>query len=320
MNDRLLIIDATTKCNQKCIFCFERDIHFTKPDLSIDAIRRIILKAKRDGFTYVNFIGGEITLVAWLPEAITFIKKNGMKVGIVTNGTLFSNKEYAEKVISAGLDHIELSFHSHIAKDDQKITGIRNGLALRRKALENISTLKRKHKTVSLYINIVVNALNYAYLIDTVRSLGKYPFDHVDIKVLRITGNIKDTTIIPRYRAMKSHLSEVMSFLMEEKIPFKFENIPLCCIPVRYYLKSMELIHAVENVTTGGHGFYYGNSKTNDIDFAIFSGKNEGSGNCGSCVMKKFCCRPQKEYLALFGDAEFKPIRNIDEIKKYIVK
>lgn len=320
MNEKLLIIDATTKCNQKCIFCFERDIHFTKRDLSLNAIKRIIVKAKKDGFTYVNFIGGEITLVAWLPEAIRFIKKNNMKVGIVTNGTMLCNMNYTEKVIRAGLDHIEVSFHSHIPKDDYAITGLKAGLALRKEALHNISSLKKKYKGFFLCINIVVNALNFTYLREMIKKLQVYDFDYVDIKVLRITDNIRDIKIIPQFGHMKKYLTTLFSFLTKENIRFKFENIPLCCIPARYYLRSMELSHVVTNAAIGGHGFYYGNSRSGQIDFGTFSGRNGVLGKCAHCLIKKFCCRPQKEYRAIFGDVEFTPITNTDRIKKQLAQ
>lgn len=316
--EKLLIIDATTKCNQKCLFCFEKDIHFTKPDLSLDKIKKIILKSKKDKFNYVNFIGGEITLVGWLPEAIRFIRSNEMGVGIVTNGTILSSRDYVEKLLKAGLNHIELSFHSHIPKDDYRITGFKNGLKLRKEALENIIDLRKDKKDFFLYVNIVVNGINYRYLNKIAKFLKNYNIDYLDIKVLRITDNIKDKNIIPRFGNIKKHLESVMAFLKNKKMPFKFENIPLCFIEPRYYVNSMNLVKVLENNKTGGYGFYYDNIDKEDMDFDVFDGKNDLCDKCTDCMMGKFCSRPQKEYLEIFGNKEFEPIRNLNKIKKQL--
>ena len=295
---KLLIIDATTRCNQSCAFCFERSVHFTKPDLPFSEVERILENAGRDGFTHVNFIGGEITLVPWLPRAARLICRLGMSAGLVTNGLALSSRRAAEELIAAGIRWIELSFLSHEPEVDFRTGGVRRGLELRLKTLENLRVLK-DGSPLSLGINIVLTAFNSGALPRTLETLLPYGPDLVMLKGVQLTDNIEDARVVPRFDELRGPLVAAMGLLEAKGVPFLFEDIPLCFVRPEYWLEQPER----EGV--GGVGFSY-EGADGGPDFRVFTGRDgAGLAKCSGCAVAPDCCLPSKRYVALFGAGEF---------------
>lgn len=318
MTEKLLIIDATTRCNQKCLFCFERNIHFTKPDLALNTVKIMVTKARDEGYTYVTFIGGEITLVGWIFDAIKFIKKNKLGVGIVTNGANLSSYNYAEKLISSGLDHIGLSFHSHIAEDDYMITGLKNGLDLRIKAMHNLKRLRKQEKKYKLCINIVLNSVNYKYLKAMVKYLCKFNVDAFSIKNIIISGNIKNKNLIPNLKTIQPYIVSTIEYLSMRGVSFRLEDVPLCIIKSKFYVNDVHVIQKIKKKIIGGYGFVYNTKKNEAINTAIFNPTRNKYHKCQQCVLNNLCTAPQEEYMNIFGNDALNPINNIDEVKRQL--
>jgi hypothetical protein len=297
---KLLILDATTRCNQECVYCFERSAHFTKPDLGFSEIESILESARRDGFTHVNFIGGEITLVPWLPRAARLIRRLGMGAGIVTNGLALSSSRAAEALADSGVQWIELSFLSNDPATDFLTGGRKTGFALRRRALENLRALKRRGD-FAFGVNVVLTAYNVGALPAMLDFVLDFAPDQVMLKGVHITDNIEDPGVVPRFSVLRGPLDAAMSLLDARRVPFLFEDIPLCFVRPEYWLDRPE------REGTGGVGFAYG-SADGAPDFRIFTGR-DGAGleKCRTCLLSESCCLPSKRYVALFGEGEFPP-------------
>jgi hypothetical protein len=66
----------------------------------------IIDKAWQVGIPHLTFTGGEATLREDLPDLIAQAEKNGQVCGLLTDGLKLADKEYLEKLLQTGLDHL----------------------------------------------------------------------------------------------------------------------------------------------------------------------------------------------------------------------
>ena len=66
----------------------------------------VLDKAWLVGIPHITFTGGEATLREDLPDLIAEAEKNGQVCGLLTNGLKLADKNYLEKLLQTGLDHL----------------------------------------------------------------------------------------------------------------------------------------------------------------------------------------------------------------------
>ncbi|HEC61176.1 MAG TPA: radical SAM protein, partial [bacterium] len=128
----------TYRCNNNCAHCYNarpRDY----PELPTQQWVRIIDRLWEIGIPHVVFTGGEPTLRADLPELIAHAEQVGQVTGLNTNARRLSDAGFVQKLVDAGLDHVQVTVESHDpdihdgmvrAKGawEQTIAGLRNAL------------------------------------------------------------------------------------------------------------------------------------------------------------------------------------------------
>ncbi len=75
-------------------------------ELTTEAWGTILDKAWAVGIPHVTFTGGEPTLRDDLPDLIAHAEKNGQVCGLLTDGLKLADKEYLDKLLQTGLDHL----------------------------------------------------------------------------------------------------------------------------------------------------------------------------------------------------------------------
>jgi MoaA/NifB/PqqE/SkfB family radical SAM enzyme len=301
VNGKLLVIDATTRCNQTCVFCFERSSHFSRPDLTFEWIKKAVLRAKRGGYKRILFMGGEATLCRWLIPAVEFIQDQGLSPSITTNGVVLASARFTRRLMAAGIDSIEISLLSHIADDDYRAGGLKGGWGLRRKALENIRQFRPLGaRGFKLCANIVLTSTNTRYLSEMVRSLSGFGIERFKLKMMHVTKNIQDPGIVPRFSALRAELHRTMRYMEKGGLDFSFEDVPLCQLDPKLYARQ------IAKDDLGGVGFAYGTdaSARRRPFLTVVHGSSD---KCRTCSVRPYCCEPQKAYVDLFGDGEFNP-------------
>ncbi|MFC2052755.1 radical SAM protein [Chloroflexota bacterium] len=128
----------TYRCNNDCPHCYNaRPRNF--PELSTGDWKVVLDHLWQIGIPHVVFTGGEPTLRTDLCELIRHAENNGQITGINTNGRLLSEPECVNKLVQAGLDHVQITLESHDANIHdtmvhsrgawaQTVAGIRNAL------------------------------------------------------------------------------------------------------------------------------------------------------------------------------------------------
>jgi len=176
-----LDLALTYRCNNDCAHCYNvRPIPPAPPfphplrgrfageggngglcpgELSTADWKRVLDKAWELGIPHIIFTGGEPTLRDDLPELIALAERNGQITGLNTNARRLSDSRYVEKLIEAGLDHVQITLESHdpVIHDrmvrakgafQQTVKGIRNVLASPLYVMTNTTMLRDNFSTL----------------------------------------------------------------------------------------------------------------------------------------------------------------------------
>lgn len=146
------------RCNNDCAHCYN-DRPRDYPELSTDEWRKILDRLWDIGIPHVVFTGGEPTLRSDLPELIQHAENNGQITGLNTNGRRLSNPEFVAQLVEAGLDHVQITYESHIPSVHdfivrhhgawkQTIAGIRNALDSPLFVMTNTTLLQDNYQTL----------------------------------------------------------------------------------------------------------------------------------------------------------------------------
>lgn len=117
-----LRVQVNTTCNFKCFFCHMEGTGVHSESLTPDEIEKIIETAHKWGVNKIKFTGGEPTLRPDIVEIVRRTRKHITgNISMTTNGIMLSM--LAGQLKEAGLDRINISFHSIDRSEFQFITG-----------------------------------------------------------------------------------------------------------------------------------------------------------------------------------------------------
>jgi len=102
----------TYRCNNDCPHCYNaRERNF--PALSTDNWKRILDRLWELGIPHVVFTGGEPTLRNDLVELVAYASSIGQITGLNTNGRRLTDRSFLNRLVEAGLDHVQITLESH---------------------------------------------------------------------------------------------------------------------------------------------------------------------------------------------------------------
>jgi radical SAM protein with 4Fe4S-binding SPASM domain len=142
----------TYRCNNDCAHCYNaRERNF--PELTTGQWCTILDQLWALGVPHIVFTGGEATLRNDLPELIAHAESNGQITGLNTNARRLADEKYVQRLLDAGLDHVQITVESCDAQihDEmmrakgafkQTIQGLKNVLATRLYVMTNTTMLR----------------------------------------------------------------------------------------------------------------------------------------------------------------------------------
>jgi len=142
----------TYRCNNRCVHCYN-EANRAKNELDFVQWKKVLDRIWDIGIPHVVFTGGEPTLIDFLPKLIKHAEKLGMITGLNTNGRKLSDPNYIESLVSAGLDHVQITLESHDQEIHDRIAaangawkqttaGIANALKSRLYVMTNTTLLR----------------------------------------------------------------------------------------------------------------------------------------------------------------------------------
>jgi len=157
----------TYRCDNNCLHCYAGGPHETT-ELNTEQWFRILDKLYSIGIPHVVFTGGEPTSRDDLVKLIRYTQQLGLVSGLVTNGRRLKDASYLDSLVSAGLDHIQITIESHDEKIHDKITridgswketvqGLKNALATPVYTLTNTTLNQFNIKDMSKTLDFLSN-------------------------------------------------------------------------------------------------------------------------------------------------------------------
>ncbi|OQA00102.1 MAG: Cyclic pyranopterin monophosphate synthase 1 [Bacteroidetes bacterium ADurb.Bin408] len=138
-------IAITYRCNLNCAFCYagcnqNNILQVSQEELSTEEIKSIIHKIFHQAkVPSISFTGGEPTLRKDLPELIACAKSFGMRVNLISNGTLIDDAK-ASELKDAGLDSAQISIEGVTATTHDRLVKHHGAFV---KAINAIHSLKK---------------------------------------------------------------------------------------------------------------------------------------------------------------------------------
>ncbi len=114
---------VTYSCNNDCAHCYNEPERREMLEMDTDRWRQVLDRLWTIGVPYVIFTGGEATLREDLPILVRHAEDLGMICGLNTNGRRLSDRGLVERLMDAGLDHVQITLASHRPALHNRTTG-----------------------------------------------------------------------------------------------------------------------------------------------------------------------------------------------------
>ncbi len=209
-------------CNNRCRFC---SIGGRKYDKDTKKIKKDIERASREDTKEINFTGGEPTIRKDIVDLVEYANKKFDKVGVTTNGRMFSNEKFTKSITDAGLNTAIFSIHSINPKIHDFLTMVNGSF------FQTIKGLKNLNKIIdNIDVNLVINSLNYRNLPSfTFKIFSDYKVRSICFIYPDIDGNIMDNLwLLPRFGDVKYFLHKSLDIVRKNNKDAWCMNIPVC--------------------------------------------------------------------------------------------
>lgn len=169
---------ACCKCCQERLNNYKKNSNRFKPDYRVyEKIIDLLLKCG-DSVNSISITGGEPSIITELPEIVKMFTKEGIRVGIDTNGWNVTDV-WLSKMEQAGLDYILISFYSKNKETFDKLRGSENTLLFDRAfcALQSLKKLKENNSTINVRQQVILLKENYKEIPNLLRMALEFQFD-----------------------------------------------------------------------------------------------------------------------------------------------
>ncbi|MGD2092041.1 MAG: radical SAM protein [Candidatus Aminicenantes bacterium] len=224
-------VAVTYRCNLKCRFCYagcnaaENPIHSSR-EMTSREIKKVLYKLFYQAkVPSVSFTGGEPLLLPQLPKLIRYAKKLGMRVNLITNGTLVTEK-MAQTLADNGLDSAQVSLEG--------ITPGTHDAVVRSKGAfqKTILAVKRlKEKGILTHTNTTITKANLheceAFPAFIKKELNN---DKFSMNLVIPTGtSALHSEILVKYSEIGCHLEKIIKKSEEQEVEFMwYSPVPMC--------------------------------------------------------------------------------------------
>lgn len=192
-NEYLRVI-LTERCNLSCFFCHkEGEKSLNEETNTKEDVLQMIRICVENGTKKIKFLGGEPTLVPWLPDIIRELKckQPNLDVSVVSNGVV--QKSVMLRLVNSGVDRVNISLHGFDKNLFYKIAcGSESQLDL---LLSSISLLVKKEKLGKLNY-VILKGVNETEFFDVLEFANKHK---LIVDVLNYLGTDADEVARLRY-------------------------------------------------------------------------------------------------------------------------
>lgn len=177
-----LIAELTHRCPLHCVYCSNPEAMQPRLDeMDTEQWCRVFREAGVLGVHQIHFTGGEPLSRLDLTQLIAQARRAGLYVNLITSG-IGLNAQRLEELVSAGLDHIQLSFQDVDETEANRWAGTRAHLHKL-----NLAGLIRKHR-IGFTVNLVVHRNNLDRLDRMIAMAEELHADKLEIANVQYYG------------------------------------------------------------------------------------------------------------------------------------
>jgi pyrroloquinoline quinone biosynthesis protein E len=174
-NPLALIAEVTHRCPLHCVYCSNpMQLAGTREELSTAEWTSVFEQCGKLGMLHAHFTGGEPLARTDLTELIAAARAAGLYTNLITSG-IGLNEMRLQALVSAGLDHIQISFQDSREEAANWIAGAK---AHAHKI--ELSRAIRGHK-IAFTVNLVVHRQNLDHLEEMIAFIEQLNPERVEI-------------------------------------------------------------------------------------------------------------------------------------------
>jgi len=172
----------TYRCNNRCLHCYNDPMR-AKEELSTSQWKEVLERVASIGIPHVVFTGGEPTLREDLPELVAHAESLGLVSGLNSNGRRLAEVSFLQRLLQAGLDHVQITLESHDP-------AIHNRIVANPQAWQQTTDGIRQALKTHLFLmtNTTLLAENSPYLAETLNFLSELGVPTVGLNGLIHSG------------------------------------------------------------------------------------------------------------------------------------
>ena len=301
-----VVIMTGYKCNNNCIFCYNLHKRNT-PEQPISEIFNNILTAKKNGVNYLEIIGGEQTIRKDIIPIVKFADKQNFKIiTMTTNGSMLCYKDFAKKIIAAGLNRVVFSIHGHNAGLHDSLTQARGSFDRLMEGIKNAISFGIEVKEIGSNTTIVKQ--NYKKL----PAIGKLIFDlgirnseFIFVDPTRGAPYDNFKRFVPRLSEIAPFMNKCLDIGKKNKIQhWDIRYVPICSF--RDYEQQISELNENKIFSNTVHlAPDFTNLDVEDSRKQLVRIKTK---KCKKCKKFDICEGLWTEYYKHYGDSELKPI------------
>jgi len=301
-----LDIKISFRCNNLCGFCAQGHKRDMYPDKSSGTVARELKKAYAGGARSVVFTGGEPSLHPDILDLVRTARKIGFTgVQLQTNGRTMAYQGFCRELSRAGVTELGPSLHGAKAATHDALTGAAGSFT------QTVAGIANAVKTgLPVVTNTVITSLNYRELPAIAALLIKLGVKQYQFAFVHIVGTAAENKklLVPRKTTVMPYVTKGLDHGIARGVACYTEAIPFCLMK-GYETRVAERIIPAGPVVDADRTIK---------DYGAYR-KAEGKAKgplCRECKYCELCEGPWREYPALYGWKEFKPVRDFEKLRR----
>lgn len=291
------------QCNNNCQFCLDANKRNLVNKTTGQIIQEMV-QVRRKGFTYLELIGGEPTIRPDIVELIKFARQLKFEnIMMATNGRLFAYKEFAKKIIEAGLTDLIFSLHGHNSKLHDSLTRSRGSFRQMMKGIKNVRALGLKR----IGTNTAIVKQNYRYLKKIGQLILKLGFRNSEFIFIDPTyGAAHDNflKLVPKISEAAPCIRKCLDLGKKNKIShWVIRYVPMC-----HFADYKDRVSELQESTLFHTQHLAPDFINLDVEGSRRTIARAKTERCDGCRFFNQCEGIWKEYLKYYGDKELFPI------------
>ncbi len=214
-------------CNSDCLFCVAATSR-NLPDRTTKEVKHELRTGIQHNAKRVLFLGGELTIRPDIIEIVQYARDVGFKeIMLPSNGRMFSNKNFTDEIINAGLTELWISIHSHIEEIADYLSQRQGSFKETVQGIKNVLDYD-----VYLGTNTLITKQNYQSLPEIVDFLADLGVSREQLRSMRPVGNAYKNfyLVCPRLKEISPFVCRALELGIKRGLKMDVEAYPRCFV------------------------------------------------------------------------------------------